>query len=174
VLFSFNGKSEKNDSETYFFSLNDRLKDEKLSRNVTLDKRNDRKRKEGEGEPVLRISLKWQNRENNFLFNNLFRENCVNIQAGWTDWANFRLFGEYFRWAGFFLKIVKVSQIFMLLFPTVICSYVSILTTYVAVGLHFGRFYHKLNWSPWSIGRFATANQFFIGPLFVINSHKNS
>jgi hypothetical protein len=47
---------------------------------------------------------------------------------------------------GSFLKSAEVARIFGLLFPL---WKVYINFDKKCVGLHFGRFFHKLNWSPW-------------------------
>jgi hypothetical protein len=70
------------------------------------------------------------------------------FQPGWPDWANFRQIDYCLLWT-VFLKITKVVGYlcnFGLLFPQLrLC----INFDKKGAGLHFGRFFNKLVWSPW-------------------------
>jgi hypothetical protein len=64
-----------------------------------------------------------------------------------TRLGEFSPYGRAFT-LGRFIKITKVTQNYGLFFSWVQITYVSICKKWV--GLHFGRFLHKLIWSPWS------------------------
>jgi hypothetical protein len=67
------------------------------------------------------------------------------LQPGWPDWANFRLLGPCFLWAGFFN--CRYSQNVWATFFQGLKLYVNF--DYKWVGPHFGRSFGKRAWSPW-------------------------
>jgi hypothetical protein len=74
--------------------------------------------------------------------------------------GDFFAFWAIYFFGQFFEKITIASQIFWLLFST---YYVLILTK-KTVGLHFGRIFHKLIWSPCrTYGKVASGIEVLIG-----------
>jgi hypothetical protein len=73
------------------------------------------------------------------------------LGTGWPDWANFRPFGWLFT-LGCVLKITEVVQVLGLLFShrNKISIFFQRLGRCInlGLGLHFGRFFPKLIWSP--------------------------
>jgi hypothetical protein len=82
--------------------------------------------------------------------------------TGWPDWANFRLMGGCLLWVVFF-KIAEVAHTYVLHFSKCI-SYIFIFAK-KRDGLHFGRLFHKLIWSPWRWKGFREKVKSFVSAL---------
>jgi hypothetical protein len=78
-------------------------------------------------------------------------------QTGWQDWPIFRLLGDCLLRL-VFLKITKIAQIVGLLYKWL---QLYIIFDKNMVGLHFGRLFYKLIWSPWWQGMTSKKNSDF-------------
>jgi hypothetical protein len=91
----------------------------------------------------------------------LFRNQKYHPKAGRPDWMNFLPVGWLLSSEVYFRKNTKVAQFIRLLFSTLQVTHVFILTKN-GLGIPFGRFFHKVIWSPFPKLRHKSHNRFSV------------